>query len=557
MEFPLALGSRWEQVKSTRQIPTAHGSWQTLPIAFFLLFGWVFALPCPAAENDFEVIPRWVRPGPEATVQIKINKKIDTFKKIFLRLSLRDSNDNRTYTIRDLPLESEQASKGLAEVKITSPMRRGIYSAELVGEGNELFASSPENITVAASEKPSITDIMPRVIYPTEGRFDFEVMGDNFSQYNAEDILIRINDVPVKIGKYLRSGKNVDVDSCKNEWPCLISHWRTLQVFGLSLDKQPLIRPLALSIEVDKLISDPRPIVLSCVQRYTPVVISFATLGLTAFIVYCLCRRKIGRRKAEDPTFTTMEYLLLEPQTNTYSLAKFQMLIWSAAAVLAYSYISASQFLVQWKWLLPKVPDGLPMLLGLSATTSVLSIGATEFRGSKGAGPVGPGIGDFIASGEVFAPERLQLFVWTILGAIGFVAATLAQDPGTVTKMAEIPENFNSLMGASSLGYLAGKFIRKPGPVIKSLEPGPPYTAPAFDLSKGIRIIGEKLSPKARVMLNNVPLKADQVTVPEKSKDAEFVSELIVKPTFDQVNQAVSGVAFLKVINPDGQCAEK
>jgi hypothetical protein len=308
---------------------------------------------------------------------------------------------------------------------------------------------------------------------------------------------------------------------------------------------------------VDKLISDPQPIVLSCVQRYTPVVIAFLTLGMTSILVYCLCRRKVGRHKAMDPTYTTVKYLLIDPQSNTYSLAKFQVLIWSIAAVLAYSYISASQFLVQWKWMLPKVPEGLPMLLGLSATTTVLSIGATEFRGGKGAGPVDPGIGDFIATGEVFAPERLQFFIWTILGAIGYVAATLAQDPGTVTKMAEIPENFNSLMGASALGYLAGKFIRKPGPVIKTLDPVPPYTAPLFDSSKGIRIIGENLSPKARVKLNNAFLEADQVTVPEKLKDLEFVSELIVKPAFEQVKSAASGVAFLKVINPDGQCAEK
>jgi hypothetical protein len=418
-----------------------------------------------------------------------------------------------------------------------------------------VLATGLDTITVAAFEKPLITHIMPNVAYPTEDRFDFEVVGDNFSQFTASEMIVRINDIPVKIAKFLKGGKDVDVNSCGNERPCLISRWRTLQVFGLSLDKQPFSRPLELSIEVDKLISDPHPVVLSCIQRYTPVVIAFTVLGITAVIVYCLCRRKVGRHSTDDPTFTTLKYMLIDPQTNTYSLAKFQVLIWSAAAILAYSYISASQFLVQWKWMLPKVPDGLPMLLGLSATTTVLSIGATELRGSKGAGPVAPGIGDFIATGEVFAPERLQFFVWTILGAIGFVAATLAQDPGTVTKMAEIPENFNSLMGASSLGYLAGKFIRKPGPIIKSLDPGPPYSAPPLDLTKGIRIIGENLSPKARIKLNNMTLDTDQITVPEKSKDMEFVPELIVNPTTAQLNPAAPGIVFLKVINPDGQCA--
>ncbi len=540
------------------EFPITPDSRQPLSIAFFLLFLLVSALPCSAAENDFEVIPRWVRPGPETIVQVKINKKINTNQKIFLRLTSHGSDDNHTRAVRVIPLADDQVRRCEAEVKLTGPMRRGTYSAELIGEGNVVFASFSEKITVAASEKPLITDVMPNVIYPTANGYDFEVMGDNFSQYESGEILVRINDIPVEIRKHLKGGKGIDVKSCEDKRPCLISNWKTLQFFGLSLDDPRISRPLTLSIEVDKLISDPQPIVLSCVQHYTPVLISFMVLGITALLVYCLCRRKVARKKAMDPTYTTMKYLLIDPQTNTYSLAKFQVFVWSTAAVLAYSYISASQFFVQWKWMLPRVPEGLPMLLGLSAATSVLSIGATELRGSKGAGPVGPGIGDFIATGEVFAPERLQFFIWTILGAIGFAAATLSQDPGTVTKMAEIPENFNSLMGASSLGYLAGKFIRKPGPVIKTLDPVPPYTASLFDLSKGIRIIGENLSPKAKVKLNNLLLEPDQVTpVPEKSKDAEFVSELIIKPTSEQVKPSVSGVAFLKIINPDGQCAEK
>jgi hypothetical protein len=272
-------------------------------------------------------------------------------------------------------------------------------------------------------------------------------------------------------------------------------------------------------------------------------------------VVYLLARRRATQYRSNGRSYTTLTYLLIDPQTNTYSLSKLQLLIWTAAAVVAYTYLAASQFFVQWKWVLPTVPEGLPMLLGLSATTSAIAVGATEARGCKGAGPVHPCLGDFVTTGGVFAPERFQFFLWTILGAVGFVSATLAQDPGTVNEMAQIPANFNPLMGASSLGYLAGKFARKPGPVIKQLDPVPPYPSPAFDLSKGIRIVGENLSPNAQVRLNGVLLATDQVERgAQQSKTEEFVSELVLMPK--KVESAPAGVMPIKITNPDGQSAE-
>jgi hypothetical protein len=146
----------------------------------------------------------------------------------------------------------------------------------------------------------------------------------------------------------------------------------------------------------------------------------------------------------------------------------------------------------------------------------------------------------------VFAPERLQFFVWTILGAITFVVATLAQDPGTASEMANIPDTFNQLMGASSLGYLAGKFARKPGPVIKSVE--------VAVQSGEIRIVGENLSPRAQVMLNGVLMSCQIIPAPGQAEDAEFFSELLLVP--GNAVSEIHEVAQVKIKNPDGQLAE-
>jgi hypothetical protein len=309
---------------------------------------------------------------------------------------------------------------------------------------------------------------------------------------------------------------------------------------------------MRVGVEIDGIESNSKTLVLSPVNRAVPGGIAFAVLGILTALVYLMKPQKAGRHPVNGKPYSAMAYFFVDSETNTYSLSRLQLILWSAAAVVAYVYLAASQSIVQWNWALPKVPDNLPTLLGISAVTSALSIGATGMRGSKGSGPLHPVSGDFISSGGVFAPERLQFFLWTVLGVIAFVSATLAQDPATVSELPQIPDSFIPLMGLSSLGYLAGKVARKPGPTISQLDPPPPYAAD----EKCIRIIGNNLSPRAQVMLNGKLLQTAEISagIPVQA-DAEFVAELILTPR--TIDPEVSGVSAVKVVNPDGQSAEK
>ncbi len=329
-----------------------------------------------------------------------------------------------------------------------------------------------------------------------------------------------------------------------------MADWRTVRIVGFSLKNQP--RPLKVSVEIDRYVSDEKQLRLSWVQRYVPRVIAVAVLGILLTLVYFLSRQN----RSSDRKYSTLSYLFIEPQSNTYSLSKFQMIVWGFAFIVAYAYLAASQFFVQWNWVVPNVPDGLPMLLGISAGTTAVSIGVTDFKGSKGAGSVHPRFGDLITVGNVLASERLQFFLWTVLGSVAFVCSTLSQDPGTADKMAEIPNTFNQLMGASSLGYLSGKFARNPGPVIRQLAPQPPYQS-FENIKDGILIIGENLSPQAEVTLNGKVLPRERIEQSlRQPHDKEFVSELILKPTEEDMKPADGKTASLKIRNPDGQSAE-
>jgi hypothetical protein len=330
-----------------------------------------------------------------------------------------------------------------------------------------------------------------------------------------------------------------------------------LKIVGLSLDKPAVFRPLSISVDVDTQSSDPTPLLLSSAQRNTPLAVAVAALLALGVVVFLLARGRAARYRPLVKRYPTLAFLFIEAPSNTFSLARAQLIVWTGAAILAGVYVATSQALVQGKWQLPAIPEGLVPLLGISAGTAALSIGHKENRGSKGAGPPDPGLGDFITIGGILAPDRLQFFLWTILGVVGFVGATLAQDPATITNPPKIPENFLSLMGVSSLGYLAGKVARKPGPIVQQLVPPPRYD-PGAPPAQGIVVAGENLSPKAQVCINGVQVPPGSVTVPpDQPAAAEFVTKLAVSAEGVSAAGPPSAEApSIKIVNPDGQSAE-
>jgi hypothetical protein len=555
-----------------------------------LLLGALRAPACFAADVKLELVSPVARPG--GVVGLKFAGTLDSATKVFVRLSTPRQDE-------ELPVDAARIGRGRLQVTLPKVLRQGRFKVELMTETGEVLGTVPE-LKILATEPPTISRVIPHPSYPVDDAYSFELTGENFGQ-RAEDNLLTINDVKVKfesqVTKYRPEGSVVD---CQGKLPCLVGNRRSLKVYGLSLTRESLYRPLRLVVQVDFQASAEHPLLLSWVQRSTPIVVAFGVLVVLSLVSYVMVRGKAASYRPFGERYSTVAYAFIDSETNTYSLSRLQLLAWTAAAVVAYSYVGASQCLVQWQWQLPKVPDGLAPLLGLSVGTTALAAGATEARGSKGAGPRHPGFGDFLTAGGALAPERVQFFIWTVLGVVGFLSSTLAQDPATVNEAAKIPDNFLPLMGVSSLGYIAGKVVRKPGPIIRQLLPAPPY-APGAQFPGGIRIVGENLSPRAMVWLKGQLIAPGSVTVPaqrpgamEQSAALEFVTDLLVDaaaaakalapvpapgpgpapapapaaaapapapavvlpPAPVAPGAGPGGVAMIKIVNPDGQSAE-
>jgi len=507
--------------------------------------------PVLAAEKEgFNIFPKWIRPPGKFTVVLGPEVK-PTATKLFLKLF-------RGNKIEFFALEnSNQLPSRVFVVNIPETMRTGYYDTSLVDKnGIDLCVHGPElkiAIPDKGEDKPVITKIVPAASYAKSGKYSFAIIGEKFGD-DVRRIKLLINDTAFEFQTpQQKHGSKASFEDCEKKDPCLIWSWRKLSIRNFdskSLKDQKINRPLSVSVAVDEIESNKKAIILSWsyVDRITPAFIAFGGLGILILLVHFIYRR-VSPHQANRQAHFTLAYLFIDPKTNSYSLSQLQLILWLAASIVAYIYLAASQALVQWDWKLCEIPENLPMLMGISVGTTVLSLGATGSRGSKGAGSLHPEWGDFITSGGVFAPERLQFFLWTVIGVFGFISATLVQDPASVTDLPRIPDSFIPLMGLSSIGYLAGKVTRKPGPIISRLD-----LASAGVAGEPFHIIGENLSPRAQVILNGEVLPADAISVGTTAgPDAEFVTELIVTPP--TIAASASGVAVVKIVNPDGQSA--
>src|SRR5262249_8166593 len=156
------------------------------------------------------------------------------------------------------------------------------------------------------------------------------------------------------------------VKDCGDKWPCLVANRRNLKIYRLSLERPALYRPLHISVDVGDLASEPTLLLLSRAQRTTPALLAFAVLLLLGGGVFLLVRGRPAQSRPLGKRYPPLAYLLIEPPSNTFSLSRLQLFVWTGAAVVAFVYVGASQSLVQWKWELPTIPEGLAPLLGLS-----------------------------------------------------------------------------------------------------------------------------------------------------------------------------------------------
>jgi 3',5'-cyclic AMP phosphodiesterase CpdA len=178
-------------------------------------------------------------------------------------------------------------------------------------------------------------------------------------------------------------------------------------------------------------------------------------------------------------TWNLATSLLVEADTQSYSLSKMQFLLWTLTTIYGYTYLYIAHTWVQGLPGIPDIQNQFPWEVALSAGTTLVSQASNRVLGGKGSGPLRPHLSDLISAGGTMAPGRLQFFSWTLVGIAAYLSSVFATDPNIVNGLPTIPPELLTVSGISSLAYLGSRAVSGPGPVLSSaaFEPGTPGPA--------------------------------------------------------------------------------
>lgn len=287
----------------------------------------------------------------------------------------------------------------------------------------------------------------------------------------AEENAIIINDSLQKLKWGTGCVEAAGTDS-KGAGPEILAEAVSAREIRLCLLPVPASGEFLVKVAVGDHESTPQSFRVYRLNTFWAALASLVTASLLACIPLVLLHSLTRGYSIREQVDFKKRLLFLDPETDTYSLSKLQFYLWTVAALFSYTYLFISRVFVQNQaW--PDVPGTLPGIIAVAAGTSVGAQVITSAKGSKGAGEQQPSLLDFITSGGVVAPDRVQLLLWTLYGVAAFVFASLVTPPGIIKDLPPVPEHLLYLMGLSSLGYLGGKMARKAGPVINEISVTP------------------------------------------------------------------------------------
>jgi hypothetical protein len=428
----------------------------------------------------------------------------------------------------------------------------------------------PGDLSVLSPQqaKLKIDSISPLTAYPTNSNntYNFEISGENLAvdpNYNiVEDVDRGLQD---RGTTEECKGYASDRDYKKM---CLSydngMEGRKLKVTGFHAGDHEGSVGIRVVRVGDNDASEPKTIKLSTRPEGEVRALAIVASAACGLIVLAMVWNGIRLSHASE-TGGVLDWFFLDKQTNSYSLSKFQLVAWTAVAVFGYVYVLFSRTLIQNDFTFPDIPSGWPTLLGLSAATTIAAVGLTSTRGSKGAGPDKPSLADFISAAGAVTGDRFQFFVWTLVGFLGFLMLLLLADPSSLKTLPEIPQGFLYLTGISAAGYLGGKAVRSPGPVIHQLLASAQETKDAGGeetVLVTILVRGENLSNDAAIKIDGAGLRIkDEFEIKDgilqdNASDPSFCSELkVVLKNAAKYTQGEHELTFIN--NKDGGMAAK
>jgi hypothetical protein len=431
----------------------------------------------------------------------------------------------------------------------------------LVDAGSQELAV-PGELRIQPDELAKVTldSIAPATDYLSDGSegFDFVMSGQNLARVATDNVVIAVGYGPLDMGSADECATRAAMNKAKKICLTYDPGMEGQKLNVLNYRPRRYEGPASFQVKVGNNISTAQKITFSGLRAETLRFVAIGVFVVLAAIVFALVIRGIRQNQLAGESYSPIAAFFLDRQTNSYSLSKFQVIAWTTVSIFGFVYLFLCRAYVQWNFTFPPIPQGLPTLLGVSAGTTVAAAGITVNHGSKGAGPIHPSMADFISTGGMIAGERFQFFVWTVVGCLGFLAIILSSDPASLTQLPDVNGTFLTLMGISSAGYLAGKLVRSPGPIIQLLTISEitPAAPPNHAIMK-LEVKGQNMSDQAVLKVDDKELGPLQYSIVGTQKQDQpannpYYSTVLVTLTADNY---LAGSHVLYLVNDDGQSA--
>lgn len=505
--------------------------------------------------------------GESGTKPLKLSGNLSDEQKQAFSFAIPEDFDLGSYVVRIDIHPGDQANA------------KPLYSSNVVVSG---VPGKQLTINSALGKlSPRIQSIFPRGIFPEkDGTFSFDVVGSGFSPMSADNHLIlskknkdnSFSPLP-EISICWQGGSNCQEAKSINTARGTMVTPRQLSFANVHLNANEDHGDLGVQIRVGDQTSSPEyPITLSRVPKHRT---KLAALVIFVLIVLLLIGiQSLRPSQVRKPILRTafIQSLLVDPETQTLSLSRFQFILWSAVALASYLFLLFSLVFAQDRFDFVDIPDGLPGIVLISSSTTVFTAGISALKGNKGSAQLEPQWSDLYCAGGYVVPERLQFFVWTLLGAGVYLLLVLSQSAAEINALPTIPGGFLQLSGLSSLGYLGGRLARKPGPVITSMEKA------IYDNNNKmltLKIHGSNLYENSTLKMDRLPGpgKEPVIYIPKDQsatfklldsanlQDKESATLEIAIPSETNEWPAKDSTGHLRVYkmtiyNPDGQYAE-
>jgi len=504
-----------------------------------------------------------VMAGDEVTVALSREPAVDRRYEARFRLSLTDAAE-KPQIVHAWALDKLASSEKLAPivrlrvpvVSRTEQTSRFVQIAEMDGD-TDVVVSTPYPLQIAPPSNAIIHSISPTTL-----AFDsvVKVTGTGFFA-PPDEIKLSVGEIEAQVVRVSPAGDwfSARVPHDKNSATRKPdeSFWDALDLSGKKYDAGKRVVSLTVwGVPAEVRAADDgtpaAPIELTLRRprgsdyriELLAGAVTLLTGGVIAGLVYGMYRTLKRRRGLVGA-------LLLDPETQTYSLARAQFFWWLTIIAVAYLFLFFAQGIYQGQWRFPGL-QGFAITFMISLGTLLLAQATSSVKGSKGAGLVHPTPADLIVHGGVLAPERVQQVVWTALTGFGFLWILL-KTYATSEGLPEIPTELLVLMGLSSAGYLGGKLARKPGPIVQRLE--------VAEGSVVLKIFGEHFSVSPRILVDSVEIAREGIAVLEPDPDDpnEFAKALKVtvpETTAKTKDEWYSQARLVAIINNDSQRAE-